>query len=347
MSKKEVYRIKDGTVEAEGYNIPFYFGIVYSNNGIISVDLYVKEEYDLAKLLEQEHREHWGLDYTLNGKTEENNSIVIDELSFTQNYPHFSRIKMRSFGKLEHIKTKDRPLEREDDYKPSIYYLLLEGLKIEFSDITENIKARGGTELENFNKWQRDHTAASLFYKRRLYPHTYYKAEESDEIVVQFSNNKHESLKYELYTELKSDFINTLSFLNGAEVKVRKECYGEYYTLGKVDAHKVITYSFSKQNNQRHSRYIPINDAFHRGEHVLSRFLFRNFESFKEWNEKLDLKSIVFYLNNSQQAKSIQESVFIQIIAFERLTTMYVNILEVRKNFCLQQKSSRKLKRSY
>lgn len=252
---------------------------------------------------------------------------------------------MRSYGKMEHIKSKELSIKREDDFKPSIHYLLLEGLRIEFTDITENIKSRAGSELQVFSdKWQRDHSTASLLHKRRLYPHTYYKAEESDEIIVEFSNEISESLDYELYVELKSDFVNTLSFLNGAEVKVRKECYGQYYTIGKLDAQKVTTYSFWDLNNQKHNSYIPINNRFHRSEHVLSKFFLNNFDSFKEWNEKLDLKSIVFYLNSSQQAKSIQEKVFIQIIAFERLTTMYVEYLGEKEEFLPEKEEFKEIK---
>ena len=58
-----------------------------------------------------------------------------------------------------------------------------------------------------------------------------------------------------------------------------------------------------------------------------------NFDKFIVWNNKIDLKSIIFYLNNSEQAKSLEEKVFIQIIAFERLTTMYVEYLGEKEEF--------------
>lgn len=58
-----------------------------------------------------------------------------------------------------------------------------------------------------------------------------------------------------------------------------------------------------------------------------------NFDKFIEWCEKIDIKSIIFYLNNSEQTKSLEEKVFIQIIAFERLTTMYVEFLGDKEEF--------------
>jgi hypothetical protein len=55
------------------------------------------------------------------------------------------------------------------------------------------------------------------------------------------------------------------------------------------------------------------------------------FKNYREWNKKINLNSIVFYLTNSEQATSIEEKVFIQMIAFERITTLYANNLSGSK----------------
>ena len=207
-------------------------------------------------------------------------------------------------------------------------------MKIQFTDFTKEISVRGGQQIENFDNFKRDHTSADLVHKRFPYNQTYFKSPDSDDdIIVEFTKNNSNRLSYELFLELKNDYISSLSFINGAEVRIRKECYGSYYTIGKIDAEKVVTYSFKKISNRRYNDYVPINDPFLQGENILSNFLMFNFDKFIVWNNKIDLKSIIFYLNNSEQAKSLEEKVFIQIIAFERLTTMYVEYLGEKEEF--------------
>ncbi|MCO7186104.1 hypothetical protein ABMY20_09410 [Tenacibaculum sp. SSH1-16] len=333
MELQEIYRIKKGQVISENITIPFFFGIVYSDDGFIRLDLYVNEEYDLKALTNDSSREYWQSNYNLTCITEENNILIIDNLRFSQNNPHLSRIKMVSYGKMEHIKDKKKGFE-ESDFKPLIKYLVLEGLKIEFSDFTEEIRERGGQKIEDFNNLKRDHSTTNLVHKRFPYSQTYYKlSEDSDDIIVEFTEENSNRLTYELFLEIKHSYISALSFINGAEVRIRKECYGSYYTIGKIDAEKVVTYSFKKIDNRRYNSYIPINDPFHRGENVLGKFLMFNFDKFIKWCEKIDIKSIIFYLNNSEQTKSLEEKVFIQIIAFERLTTMYVEFLGDKEEF--------------
>jgi hypothetical protein len=126
-------------------------------------------------------------------------------------------------------------------------------------------------------------------------------------------------MTYEKFCEIKTNYLYALSFLNGAEVKIRKVCTGSYYTVGKTDSEIVITYSFKKLNHLKFNKYIPLNNPFNRGDKILNQLFVFCFDSFTEWNKKIDLNTIIFYLNNSEQAKSIDERVFIQMIAFERL----------------------------
>jgi hypothetical protein len=333
MKNQELYRIKKGQVSTNTIKIPFFFGIVYSDNGFIRLELYVNEEYDLKDLMKSTSREYLNYEYNLTCLTEENNVLKIDNLRFSQNTPHLSRIKMVCYGKMEHIKKKKKGFEKSD-FKPLIKYLILEGLKIEFSDFTEKIRARGGEKMEDFDNFERDHTTTNLVHKQCPYSQTYYKlSEKENDIIVEFTDENSNKLTYDKYLELKDYYISALSFINGAEVRVKKECYGSYFSIGKIDAEKTVTYSFKRIDNRRYNRYIPINDPFHRAERVLSKFFMCNFDQYINWCDKVDLKSIIYYLNNSEQTNSIEEKVFIQIIAFERLTTMYVEYLGEKEEF--------------
>lgn len=52
MELQEIYRIKKGQIISKNITIPFFFGIVYSDDGFIRLDLYVNEEYDLKALMD-------------------------------------------------------------------------------------------------------------------------------------------------------------------------------------------------------------------------------------------------------------------------------------------------------
>jgi hypothetical protein len=221
---------------------------------------------------------------------------------------------------------------------------VLEGLKMEFSDITEEIKYRRGKEIENFNDWKRDHTDSVLRFENHPYNQLFYKDKDSENIIVEFPNDSNNTMTYEKFCEIKTNYLYALSFLNGAEVKIRKVCTGSYYTVGKTDSEIVITYSFKKLNHLKFNKYIPLNNPFNRGDKILNQLFVFCFDSFTEWNKKIDLNTIIFYLNNSEQAKSIDERVFIQMIAFERLTTMYSEFLGEKEEFMPSQKKFEPIK---
>lgn len=329
---KEIYRIKNGIIKCDDIEIPFFFGIVFNDEGIIKLDIYANEDYDLKILTDDEEKAYWQKSFKSSSNTEENNRLLFDELRLRQVTPHLSRIKMTCLGKMEHIK-KEKGYEDEYDLKEYVSYLLIEGLKLEFTDFTEEIRARGGVKINDFNNHKRDHISTSLVYKKHPYSQTYYQHKKSEDIVVHFTNENSNLMSYKLFSELKRDYISLLSFINGAETRIRKECYGTYHSIGKIDAEKVVTYSFRKLTNDRYNEYLPLNNYHNRTERVLSKSLAFSFDHFVEWNKKIDLNSIIFYLSNSQQSKSIEEKVFIQIIAFERLSTIYVEYLGQKEEF--------------
>ena len=329
---KEIYRIKKGQILSGELVIPFNFGIVSSEEGILLIDFYIEEDFNLSVFNDDKELKYWNKEYITKCITEEKNILEIDKLRFTNITPHLSKVKMVCYGKMKHTKAETHK-EQITDNNPKLHYLVLEGLKMEFSDITEKIRARGGKKLNDFNNWERDHTTALLHSNKYPYNQVFYKDETSDNIIVEFPNETNNTLSFQEFQELKKDYVAILSFLNGAEVGIRKECTGSYYTVGKVDSEIVITYSFQKIKNRRFNSYIPLNNPFFRSENILNRFLMFNFDNYRDWNKKIDLNSIVFYLNNSEQTKSMQEKVFIQMIAFERLTTLYAKYLGDKEGF--------------
>lgn len=332
MITKEVYRVKNGNLLTDGITIPFEFGLIFSSDGLLTVDLYINEDFNLLNFIDDKKNRYWNRNYQIDCITEEKNKLEIDNLSFTKITPHHSKVKMICYGKMKHTKIKEIPKIRPDE-NSKLHYVELEGLKMEFCDITEQINARCGKEIKGFNNWKRDHSSTLLSVNHFGYNQIFYRSEKSDNIVVEYPNETNNTLFYKNFLNFKNEYVSVLSFLNGAEVRIRREFTGSYYTVGKPDSEVVITYSFPQVINRRYNKYIPLNDPFSRAENILNKFLIFSFDKYRAWNEKLDLNSIVFYLNNSEQTKSMEEKVFIQIIAFERLSAMYAEYLGNKEEF--------------
>lgn len=327
--EKEHYRIKKGTLTSESYEIPFDFGIVTSVNESFFVELYINENFDLKIFTERSTRK---LDdyFKIKSLTEDNNLFEMYQLFITRIQPGISKLKLTCYDKMKHTKLRRGPnnqiLENDNEGdKDVLHYLILEGLKLDFTDFTYKEIRRAGVLINEFDAYERDHTSFCISINNTLYSVTFSKSLESDDVNVEFNNGNGNEMTYSHFLEIKHDFVSLLSLINGAEVRVRKECTGAYYAVGTIDSEIVYTYSFDKIVNKRYNRFIPINNPFNRGDNILNTFYMFCFQNYREWNEKINLNSIVFYLTGSEQSKSIEEKVFLQMIAFERLSTLYAN----------------------
>ena len=215
--------------------------------------------------------------------------------------------------------------EDKVDNRDPIYFLEVEGLQMEHTDITEIHKSRNGEEILNYNS-QRDYTSAMLVYRGSnnssctSFNLLFLKNEiDKNLTIIQFKGDYSNLLYYDVFIEFREDFIHLLSLLNGAEVKIRKEFTGEHFSVSHFRSQKMITYSFEPIINERFSHYVPINSPFKRGDRIISKVLMFSFDKYVKVNRTLDLNSIIFYLNGAEKASSIMEKFFIKMVAFERL----------------------------
>lgn len=329
---KEINRIKKGKLTSDKHNISFDFGVITSLDGKFYIDLYISEDFDLNNFINDKTDKYWEKEFDINCLTEENNLLEIDRLNFRRVQPSFSKVELVCNGKMKLTKTKDT-LSFDDDIpkeQDSLFYLVLEGLKMEFSDFTEKNIIRDGKIINEFNNRLRDHTRLNIKTNKSLYQFIMYPSNENDDVYLEFGNDYSNKISYSHFCEIKNNFISILSLANGADVRIRKECTGSYYSVGKIDSEIVVMYSFENIKNDRYNSYVPINNPFNRGENILNNLFMFCFEDFVLWNNKIDLNSIIYYLISSEQSKSIQEKVFIQMIAFERMTTLYAEISGVK-----------------
>jgi hypothetical protein len=354
---KEVYRIKKGNLSIQSTNIPFDFGLVFEEDGIFYFDFYVAEHFDLLSFMNNEEKIYLKDNFSMKANTDKNNELEATELTLRNITPHQSFIKMQSYGFIKHTEVKENygqnETEDKEDKKQTLFYLEIEGLKMQYTDLTKTIKARGGVKINEYNDWEKDHTSAVLIYNSPTkigcnnFKFTFFPCESGNNIYVELPNyldNGQNVLYYEVYKEFKMDLIFFLSLFNGAEVAIRKEFIGGFYNIGKVNSQTIINYSFKNIKNESYNKYIPLNNPFNEGDHILGYAFIHCFNSFVLENKKLDLNSIIFYLNGAEQAGSIQEKFFIQIIAFERLSQKYVESIENSDSFIIDDTTYKPIK---
>jgi hypothetical protein len=337
---KEVYRIKKGELTTEDKVLPIDFGLIFEEDGVFFFDFYIADSYDLKSFMEDNNI--FRFEFGMKAMTDENNHIEATELSLRNVSPYKSFIRAQSYGYIKHTEKpknygNDALIEEDNnEIRQPLFYLELEGLKIEYSELTEIIKARGGVRIEDLDDFKRDHTNAMLIYNSSTkagctnFQFTFFQSENKNNISVKLPNFQTDGpnvLYHDVYLEFKRELIFFLSFFNGAEVAVRKEYIGGFYRIGTTDSQTIITYSFQTIKNKNYNGYIPLNSGFNQGSEILSSVFISCFDKYVKENKKLDLNSIIFYLNGTEQSKSIDEKFFVLIIAFERLAKKYVETL--------------------
>lgn len=351
---EEKYRIRGGCLESRKINISFTDGLIFLDNGIYFIEIYFPEHMDLNVHMNNENflREY----FELSAKTDDKCPIFASRLGINAIIPSKSMMKFVCNGYIKKvnkiISPKEEILDKEVNNSP-IYYTELEGLKMVFSDLTEKPEYRKGEKVDNFMDFARDHTSTILTYngKEQLgnnFGLTFSKMSDNDNIIVKFEQKQNNELKYGTFLAIKGDLLALISFINGAEVQIRRECTGTFYQPNKPHSEIEFHYSFKKVENLRYNNYIPIADEFHWGKNLMNNILFNCFNSFVSENKKLDFSSIIFYLNGATQAKSLQEAYFISIIAFERLSHKYDLYLRENENldaFFIKEDDFKELKK--
>lgn len=321
----ENFRIKKGELFLDDLVIPFDFGYVNSVNGKFEFDLIIDDGYNLISLIESRRTNISEKFFEAHCLTEDNNRIEIKGLSITSIDPNVSKMTLDCYDSIKHIKMRKTIMSEENVFSDYLYYLVLEGLKVKFTDITEHKVFRNGIVVNGVSDYIKDFSNIDLKTIKNIYNFDLLKSKENnnDDVIVKFNNQEKNYLTYSEYIEFKRDFVSLLCFINGAEVKVRKECTGSHYSINQIDSQIVYIYSFDKIKNTRYNNYVPIDNLFKSSDKIVNNIFINCFENYREWNRKIDLNSIVFYITNSEQTKSLEEKVFVQMIAFERLTTLY------------------------
>lgn len=326
-----VYKLRKGRLFQGDLVIPLSFGIVYEDNGKYYFELFIDDGFSLSNLL-KENRQAILQELSLQGDLDEGGILFANKVHATNIQPDILKISTECFGRIT-IEKPSKSLDSielsNDDRGSSLHFLKLEGLKMDFSDHTHVNAYRNHKEISwhLLQDYHWDHSVCHIQVEGAEYK-TIWRKDDDGEIIVEFLPAEYQylSLPFAKYESFKADFISLISFLNGATVNVRAEYTGTYFSQPKLDAQIKHIYSFKKEETRSFNNFIPLNAGWFRGDNILNRALFWDFNRYRYWNNKLDLNAIVYVLGNAQQGKSIYERVYIQMILLERLSDSYALI---------------------
>lgn len=320
----EIHRILSGEIITENAVFKIKFGIVYDIDGAISVDFYLDESINFEEVYENQEI---GItsSCSANCKTEEGADLVFYNLE-TKSMTSSGIIKFICYDRM--VETKERWSTTSDSEVPSdnerlIHYLIIEGLEMEFCEATTKQKTSFTRGPIGPKKIQWDRTTTCLHSNMYTHNIDYSKDDETGYVIAKIDSSFNSKLTYDEFLKKKMDYISMLSFLNGAEVRIRKECYGTYNNVDIPEAEINVHYSYKKIVHIRTNDYIMLNHHFNRGENLLGKMTIFHFDKFSQWNKDIDLTSIIFHLNNASQTMSLHNMYFNLIITFERLTKFY------------------------
>lgn len=323
------HRIKSGSINFQnGQSLKFILGLVFNVNGSYYLELHFDESINLD-LFHRQNEELFALESEVISTTTEGYEFKATRVSLKRFPFHKSMGDFYCFGSIQLKEIPKIPIpEGMKDYSDDLHFVILEGLKIEFDSHSKY-------QEDDFGKNNKFHFAKEglwdfttvIFQLEDLIPYEFilYRKNESH-IVAEFQS--HSQLSYSKWEEIKLDFIEFLSFLNGAFVLVREEHYGYLYSPADLTAEVSIYYSRETNTPRRYNNFMAINDKWYRNEHILQSAFMDNFRIYREQNHEWDLNTIIFYLNNAEQMQSIGDRIFIQTILLEKLSSSFAESVE-------------------
>lgn len=333
-----IYRLKSGHIDFnQGLKLDFLLGLVYNDEGNLYIELHFDEFLNLEEFYHNNQDAFEQDDYKLFCSTEDGYKftapkILMKNLPFRKskgNFYCFDHIKIEK--EIHNIPSNDLESELEI-VKDPIKYVKLEGLRIHHTSHTfiKASRAYGPVrpdEVGGDKLW--DHTEVTFQLDFRSYKFIIRKDDDGESIIeFQSPQSQYLAMPYTFWEFIKLDFLEFLSFLNGAAVYIRAEYYGQYYSGGKLDAQIKKIYSAQHHKPYRWNNYIPINNAWYKGDGIVSNAFLNCFEKYRNLNVLLDLNTIIFYLNNAEQAPSMGERIFIQTILLERFSNKHAETFE-------------------
>lgn len=318
------YTIISGYIDCKGDKAEITFALVFIEDGIYRIETFLKDE-DFF----ESHKDE--LYFTLIGITEKKYNIEIHGLSYTKyNYSNLKiELICRKYIKLsDNRKHEHNDLNINNQERELIWFIEIEGMKMQFGDHTQFDKYRYSEKVEEFVNFKFDHTKCMLVLNHPNFIGSSYNLiftkNELDNIIIDFTQYKgYNKFYFDNYLEIRTELISFLSLINGGQIFVRRELTGLFYQTESKDAQIVFYYSRKQLLNISCDNYLPINEHHSHTKIIFINLFMRCFDKYYHLNKDLDFNALIFSLNNSHQTNGIEERYFILITALEKICSLF------------------------
>lgn len=329
-----VYTLISGTLNVKDkcFNLPF--ALVFEENGVYFIETFLSDEDFISEELLHNY-------FALIGKTKKGYDIEVTGLSLLRYEERNQRIE---FECEHYIKLTDNRKEYQESefdriYGSRLWFLELEGLNMTFANYSEVIKYVAH-EKKEINKF--DHTSCSLHLDLDTenpgnHIHMIFsKNPANNNILIDFTKQKGYSyLSFDYYKKIKNELIHLISFINGADVSIKRELTGKSYRSDASNAQITYIYSFRKITNSSYCDFVPINRHHSYSKGIFWDIFLNCTKKYLNLNVNLDLNAFIVSLNNSYKANSLEDRIFILITAFEKIANSYYKMNDEQKNSIL------------
>lgn len=326
-----------GQIKLENKFIDFKFGNVEYDNGEFTVELFYDQDSDLGvKLNEKNYKAYYWAETVVRGQNSKFENFELSNLHFIfiRNRPS-GNCKLRSWGFLRKFPKEIMDFEIPDD--SYIYHLELEGLEIEFESQLKTKESDIYSQKEFSSEFNFAYTTIPFYVKERM-DDIYYKGgilitfrkfKDKESVMLLFESNVKPiaRIKYEEYIDFRENLESFLGLINGGLVQIKKEYLGRYFQMNGLATEIETIYSIPKVNNLNLNNYLPVRDPFERGQHLLSD-LIGTFQKYREENDKYNLTSIVRLLNDTNNAKTLNQRFYALITALETISQKHSDIIK-------------------
>lgn len=333
-----VYTITSGYLECQNEKVNIPFALVFLEKGVYRIEINL-EDSTLYNKYEFNHT------YKLVGTTEKKHHIECINLFLTKHESYNSKIELKSEGYFKLTKpTEDEvpPEIEEKDRRERIWFVELENLKTSFANFTYIKRSKDFSDVDNiFTNNILDHTESIWVIDNLKDNGNYFRfriiqKKNSENLLLDLRDDKGScKLYYDEYLTIKKDLIPLLSFMNGGIVRIRKEYTGNYYGQSNMGyhSHTEINYSFLNKYEDSYNDYLQINYHFTNSDRIFREIFTNCFNKFRQYNELLELDSLIFSLNVSTQTIGLKERYFILITALEKIAKKYSESNNLETNY--------------
>jgi len=321
----------------------FKFGRVEYSEGYFEIEIFYESESDIGKILnKQNYKKYFDTSSSIRGIDKDGSHYLLTETEFlTLSQKPIGYSKLRSFGYIRKF-----PKEITDYIIPEdslIYHLDLEGLEIYFESKTALVEKEALTSKEISTTYAFSYTTIPFMVRTGNFGSKagqllkFTKNQENDNIILSFECNMRpiDKMKYTEYNKFSHDLNNYLSFINGANVYLRKEYLGKSSSINSIETEIVTIYSYPEYKKSGQNNYLPIRDEFKRGKHQLYH-LMMSFQNYRDENENYNLNKIVDLLNDTNNSMTLNQRFYCLIIALESISKSYIKTVEKEKNVMIE-----------